>query len=458
MSISALPAASTVVDSILFRDAFGTAAMRTLFSDQALIQRYIDVEVALAKAEARVGVIPAEAAVIIARESTIDRIDFEHMRHETDIVGYPILPLVHQLVGMCGEAGRYVHWGATTQDIMDTAVALQVRDALDIVGEDVRVLRKTLADLALKHRDTPMAGRTHLQQALPITFGYKAAIWLAMFDRHQQRLSELRPRVAVVGFGGAAGTLASLGEKGFEVQRALAEELNLGVPATTWHVARDGFAEAINLLALITGSLGKIALDIMIMASTEFGEVYEPFVKGRGASSTMPQKRNPISSELMLAASKAVRQHAGLMVDAMVQDFERATGPWHAEWIAIPESFILTAGALHQAKFALGGLIVDTQRMKVNLGISKGLIVAEAVMMGMAPFIGRQQAHDIVYDACRSANENGSSLADALAAMPEVMKHFDRATIDRLTDPENYLGLAPQMVDRAIKLSGEIKA
>ncbi len=432
--------------------------MRSLFSDQALIQRYIDVEVALAKAEARVGVIPADAAVIIARESTIDRIDFEHMRHETDIVGYPILPLVHQLVEMCGEAGRYVHWGATTQDIMDTAVALQVRDALDIVGEDVRVLRNTLADLALKHRDTPMAGRTHLQQALPITFGYKAAIWLAMFDRHQQRLSELRPRVAVVGFGGAAGTLASLGEKGFEVQRALAEELNLGVPATTWHVARDGFAEAINLLALITGSLGKIALDIMIMASTEFGEVYEPFVKGRGASSTMPQKRNPISSELMLAASKAVRQHAGLMVDAMVQDFERATGPWHAEWIAIPESFILTAGALHQAKFALGGLIVDTQRMKVNLGISKGLIVAEAVMMGMAPFIGRQQAHDIVYDACRSANENGSSLADALAAMPEVKKHFDRATIDRLTNPENYLGLAPQMVDRAIKLSGEIKA
>lgn len=432
--------------------------MRALFSDHALIQRYIDVEIALAKAEARVGVIPAEAADIIAKESTIDRIDFEYMRHETDIVGYPILPLVHQLVGMCGEAGRYVHWGATTQDIMDTAVALQVRDSLDVVAEDVRALRKIMADLALKHRDTPMAGRTHLQQALPITFGYKAAIWLAMFDRHQQRLSELRPRVAVVGFGGAAGTLASLGDKGFEVQRALAEELDLGVPATTWHVARDGFAEAVNLLALITGSLGKIALDIMIMASTEFGEAYEPFVKGRGASSTMPQKRNPISSELMLAASKAVRQHAGLMVDAMVQDFERATGPWHAEWIAIPESFILTAGALHQARFALGGLIVDAQRMKVNLGISKGLIVAEAVMMGMAPFIGRQQAHDIVYDACRSANENGGSLADALAALPEVTQHFDRATIDRLTDPENYLGLAPQMVDRAIKLSSEIKA
>lgn len=187
-----------------------------------------------------------------------------------------------------------------------------------------------------------------------------------------------------------------------------------------------------------------------IMASTEFAEVYEPFVKGRGASSTMPQKRNPISSELMLAAAKAVRQHAGLMVDAMVQDFERATGPWHAEWIAIPESFILTAGALHQAQFALGGLIVDAERMRYNLGISKGLIVAEAVMMGLAPVMGRQQAHDVVYDACRVVNEQGGSLADALTAIPAVTAHCDRAAIEHLTDPANYLGQAPEMVDRAL--------
>jgi 3-carboxy-cis,cis-muconate cycloisomerase len=450
---TSIPMACTVVDSILYRDAFGTPAMRAVFSDHALIQRYIDTEVALAKAEARVGVIPAEAAEVIARESRIDRIDFDHMRAETDIVGYPILPLVHQLVEMCGDAGRYVHWGATTQDIMDTAVVLQMCDALDIIDADIRELRGILADLAVKHRDTPMAGRTHLQQALPVTFGYKVAIWLAMFDRHQQRLAELRPRVALVEFAGAAGTLASLGTKGFEVQEAMADELGLGVPATTWHVARDGFAEAVNLLALITGSLGKIALDIMIMASTEFAEVAEPFVKGRGASSTMPQKRNPISSELMLAASKAVRQHAGLMVDAMVQDFERATGPWHAEWIAIPESFILTAGALHQAKFALGGLVVNTGQMKHNLGLTKGLIVAEAVMMNMAPYTGRQQAHDIVYDACRAVNEQGGTLADALAALPAVTEHFDRAAIDRMTDPANYLGLAPDMVDRAVALS-----
>ena len=295
-----------------------------------------------------------------------------------------------------------------------------------------------------------MAGRTHLQQALPVTFGYKVAIWLAMFDRHAERLEQLKPRVLVGQFAGAAGTLASLGDKGFEVQEAMMEELGLGVPVSTWHVARDGFAETLNLLGLITGSLGKIAYDVMLMASTEFAEVYEPFVKGRGASSTMPQKRNPISSELMLAASKGVRQHAGLMLDAMIHDFERATGPWHAEWIAIPESFVLTAGALHQAKFALGGLIVDEARMLHNLGISKGLIVAEAVMMQLAPSIGRQQAHDVVYDACRVVNTQGGTLADVLAADKDIAPHFDRAAIDRMTDPANYLGLAPQMVDRVI--------
>jgi 3-carboxy-cis,cis-muconate cycloisomerase len=298
-----------------------------------------------------------------------------------------------------------------------------------------------------------MAGRTHLQQALPVTFGYKTAIWLAMFDRHAERLAQLKPRVLVGQFAGAAGTLASLGDKGFAVQEALCEELGLGVPTATWHVARDGLAETVNFLALVTGSLGKIALDIMIMASTEFAELYEPFVKGRGASSTMPQKRNPISSELMLAASKAVRQHAGLMLDAMVQDFERATGPWHAEWMAIPESFVLTAGALHQAKFALSGLIVDDKRMADNLGISRGLIVAEAVMMGLAPQMGRQEAHDVVYDACRLANENGLSLAEALSADHRVSTRIDRATIDRLTSPDNYLGLAPDMVDRVLAAS-----
>ena len=445
------PASTTVIDSVLFRDGFGTPRMRAVFSDVALILRYTEAEIALAKAQARCGIIPAAAAEEIARRCNVEALDFDLLRQETDVVGYPILPLVHQLVKQCGEAGRYLHWGATTQDIMDTAVILQLREGLRIVEEDIAALRSILADLARKHRDTPMAGRTHLQQALPVTFGYKAAIWLAMFDRHAERLAQLKPRVLVGQFAGAAGTLASIGAQGFAVQEAFCQELGLGVPASTWHVARDGFAETINFLGLVTGTLGKIALDVMIMASTEFAEVYEPFVTGRGASSTMPQKRNPISSELMLAAAKAVRQHAGLMLDAMVQDFERATGPWHAEWIAIPESFVLAAGALHQAKFALGGLIVDRARMAANLDMSKGLIVAEAVMMHMAPIIGRQQAHDVIYAACRVVNEQGGALADVLAKDPGVARQFDRAAIDRMTDPANYLGLAGAMVDRVLE-------
>jgi 3-carboxy-cis,cis-muconate cycloisomerase len=451
--MAAFPTSTTVLDSILFRDAFGTPAMREVFSDFSLITRYAEVEIALARAEARCGVIPAQAAEEIAKRADVSTLDFELLRQETDIVGYPILPLVHQMAKQCGDAGRYVHWGATTQDIMDTALVLQIRAGLAIIDSDIAALCGILAGLARRYRDTPMAGRTHLQQALPVTFGYKCAIWLAMFDRHTERLAQLKPRVLVGQFAGAAGTLASLGDKGFEVQNALCEELGLGVPVSTWHVARDGFAEAINFLALVTGSLGKVALDIMMMASTEFGEVYEPFVKGRGASSTMPQKRNPISSELMLAAAKGVRQHAGLMLDAMVQDFERATGPWHAEWMAIPESFVLTAGSLNQAKFALGGLIVDEKKMADNLDISRGLIVAEAVMMGLAPDLGRQEAHDVVYDACRVANDKGLTLADALSADSRVSARIDRATIERLTSPKNYLGLAPEMVDRVLAAS-----
>src|SRR6266404_149472 len=453
ISMPAFPTSTTVFDSILFRDAFGTPAMREVFSDISLISRYAEIEIALARAEARCGVIPAQAAEEIAKRTNVSALDFDLLRRETDIVGYPILPLVQQMVKQCGEAGRYLHWGATTQDIMDTATVLQLRDGLAIIEKDIAALRGILAGLSRRYRDTPMAGRTHLQQALPVTFGYKTAIYLAMFDRHAERLEQLKPRVLVGQFAGAAGTLASLGDRGFDVQKAFCEELGLGIPVSTWHVARDGLAEVLNFFGLVTGSLGKIALDIMIMASTEFAEVYEPFVKGRGASSTMPQKRNPISSELMLAAAKAVRQHAGLMVDAMIQDFERATGPWHAEWIAIPESFILTAGSLHQAKFALSGLIVDEKRMAANLDISRGLIVAEAVMMGLAPDIGRQEAHDVVYDACRVANEKGMTLADALSADPRVSARIDRATIERLTSPKNYLGLAPEMVDRVLAAS-----
>jgi 3-carboxy-cis,cis-muconate cycloisomerase len=346
-----------------------------------------------------------------------------------------------------------VHWGATTQDIVDTATVLQIRAALAIIERDMAAVSAALARLAEKHRATPMPGRTHLQQALPITFGYKCAIWLAAMDRHIERLRELKPRVLVAQLGGAAGTLASLGDKGLDVRHEFARELKLGDPPITWHVARDAVVETVNFLGLLTGSLGKIGFDIMLMMMTELGEAFEPFASHRGASSTMPQKRNPISSEILVANAKAVRQHCGLMLDAMIQDFERATGPWHVEWMAVPESFILTAGSLAQAKFMLEGLVVDEARMRANLDLTRGLIVAEAVMMGLAPHLGRQKAHDVVYDACRDALALGRSLFDVLIANPTVSGALDQQRLRALCDPANYLGSAPRMTDAIVRAS-----
>jgi 3-carboxy-cis,cis-muconate cycloisomerase len=446
-----------VLSSTLFGDMFGTAAMRAAFGELAFVARCAEVEAALARAQARVGIVPPDAAAAIsasvaALAANPDALDLARLKHETETVGYPILPLVRQLAEHAGTAGRWLHWGATTQDIMDTAVVLQIRDGIRLIETDLAAVRRHLAGLARRYRDTPMAGRTHLQHALPITFGYKAAAWLAAFDRHAARLGELRPRVLTVQFGGAAGTLASLGEgeAALASRTELARELGLAEPAITWHVARDGIAETVQFLALLGGSLAKIAFDVMLMSATEFGEAAEPFVAGRGSSSTMPQKRNPISCELILAAAKVLRQHAGLALDAMVSDFERATGPWHVEWIALPESFGYAAGALHQAEFMLGGLIVDPIRMAKNLGMTHGLIVAEAVMMGLAPYTGRTEAHDLVYDACRLAIESDRPLYDVLLETPAVAGPLGEAKLRALTDPSNYLGAAQAMVDRVL--------
>jgi 3-carboxy-cis,cis-muconate cycloisomerase len=441
---------ATVFDSAIFRDAFGTPAMRAIFADEALVARYVQVEVALAAAEARAGVIPKEAAEAIRRGADPAAIDLAKLKAETDIVGYPIVGVVHQLAKQCGEAGRYVHWGATTQDIMDTATVLQMRDALALVEDDLKAIEAALAALARKHVGTVMAGRTHLQHALPVTFGYKAAVWLSMIVRHRQRLAELKPRVLVGQFAGAAGTLASLGDKGLAVHDALMDELGLARPSMPWHVARDGFAEAVCFLGLVTGSLAKIATDVMLLMQTEVAEAFEPFVQGRGSSSTMPQKRNPISCEMILAAGKIVRQQAGLMLDAMAADHERATGPWQLEWVAIPEAFLASSGALRQARFMLEGLTVDAGRMRRNLDLTGGLIVAEAVMMALAEHTGRQIAHDVVYSACRAALDGGSTLRAELERNADVTKHLDAKRIAELTDPVNYLGSAPAMIERLL--------
>jgi len=445
----------SMIDSAIFRDFFGTDAMRACFCDEAILGAYCDVEAGLARVQARLGLIPAEAADAIAAAAKVENLDLAEIKRQTEIVGYPILPLVRAIAAACkGRLGEYTHWGATTQDIMDSGIALQLQKALALVGADLDGVAAALAKLAVEHRDTVMAGRTHLQHALPVTFGYKAGVWLSAIDRHRERLAQLRPRVEVGQFAGAAGTLASLGDDGMAVSDGLMVELGLGRPGMPWHVARDGIAEAVNFLGLVSGTLSKIATDIMLMMTTELGEAFEPFVPGRGGSSTMPQKRNPISCELILGAGKVVRQHAAVVMDAMAADFERATGPWHAEWIAVPEAFVLAAGALHQARFMLEGLQVQPERMRRNLAMTGGLIVSEAVMMGLAPTLGRQTAHDVVYDACRAANEQGLTLLAALRASPGIAGKLTDSDLERLCDPANYLGQSRELLDRFLAERG----
>lgn len=442
---------STVFDSLLFGDLFGAPEMRAIFSDHTYLETVVDVEVALAKAQARVGVIPRSAAEAIAARCSAARLDDDRLQRETGVVGYPILPVVTQLAEQCGDAGGYLHWGATTQDVMDTTTVLLCARGLHLVVGQLDLLREHLRRVAMRHAETLTAGRTHLQHALPITFGYRVAVWVSALDRHAERLAEMRRRALLVQFGGAAGTLAFLGPgpDALRVRAEFAAELGLREPAITWHVARDGLNEIVGLLAAIGATLGKIGSDIAMMCSTEFGELAEPFVNGRGASSTMPQKRNPISSEIMVAAAKLLRDKASAMLDAMVQDFERATGPWHVEWAVVPEAFLLLSSSLAQAVSIVADLRIDTTRMRRNLELTGGLILAEAVMMALATDIGRQRAHGLVYDACRRAAVAGRDLADELLLDPEISACLGEEAIRRLTDPSAYLGSA-QAMTRAV--------
>jgi 3-carboxy-cis,cis-muconate cycloisomerase len=375
------------------------------------------------------------------------------LKAATERIGYPVLPVVQQLVKLCKDGlGEWCHWGATTQDITDTATVMQIREALDIVEKELDGICDGLAVLAKKYRDTPMAGRSNLQQAVPITFGYKMATMLAAFERHRERLQQLKPRVLVGEFGGAAGTLSSLGKDGLKVQAELMKGLKLGQPAISWHTVRDCIAEAGCFLGLVTGSCGKIAFDVKLLMQTEVEEVYEPFHEGRGSSSTMPQKRNPISSVYITAQAAMVKQLAAALMEAMIEDHERATGPWEIEWIALPEIFMLSAGALAQTRFVVSGLQVNEKKMRENLDITKGLIMSEAVMMGLGAAMGRNRAHDVVYDICRAVVKTGRPLIDLLEEDAEIRKHINRKGLEKLTNPANYLGVAGEMVDRVLAL------
>ena len=443
--------ASTIIDSRIFGDIFSDARMRQVWSDENRTAKYLDIERALAKVQGELGLIPQEAADEIVKHCELSMIDWDKLKAKTEQIGYPIIAVVNQINANCRDRlGEYCHWGATTQDITDTAMILQMREGLALVEQDLSDISDALAVLAEKYRDTPIIGRSNLQQATPITFGYKMASILAGIERHRERLQQLKPRVLMGEFGGASGTLSSLEKGAMETQAALMKELGLAQPLISWHTVRDTVAEVGAFLGLVGGSLGKIAMDVKLLMQTEVGEVFEPFAPGRGSSSTMPQKRNPISCLYIHANISVARQHAAALMDAMVADHERSTGPWEIEWVSVPEIFCLMSGALKQTKFVLQGLEVDADRMRANMDMTNGLVMSEAVMMGLGTYLGREYAHDLVYDLCRQALKENRPLIDILEAHPEINCHVNRAQLEHMCNPVHHVGQAGVMVDRVL--------
>jgi 3-carboxy-cis,cis-muconate cycloisomerase len=447
--------AASIIDSSIFQGIFTTDAMRQVWSDENRTAKYVEIERALAVVQGRLGIIPKEAADEIVSHCRIENIDLARLRQQTERIGYPILGVVTQLNQLCRDKlGEFVHWGATTQDITDTATVLQIREALELVDGELAAIAQAMGQLAKEHRLTPVIGRSNLQQAIPVTFGYKMAGLLSAVLRHRERLAQLKERVLVGEFAGAAGTLASIEKGAMETQAGLCAELGLAQPVIAWHTIRDNIAETGALLGLIGGTLGKLSMDVKLMMQTEVAEVFEPYHHGRGSSSTMPQKRNPIASCYIHAAISVVRQHAAALMDAMVADHERSTGPWEIEWIVLPEAFCLIAGALKQSRTVLEGLEVDPAAMMRNIEMTGGLVMSEAVMMGLGPYIGREYAHDLVYDLCRESLAKKTPLIELLVAHPEIARHVDRAALQRMLDPANYLGQSGVMVDRVLARLG----
>lgn len=433
---------------------FTTEAMRALFADRARIARMLDFEAALAQAEAAVGVIPQSAADAIARQCDVRKFDVDALRRDAQQAGNLAIPLVAALTAnvAAADAGAkgYVHWGTTSQDVIDTGLVLQLRDALALIDAGLARLGSALATQVRRHDRTVLAGRTWLQQALPMTLGVKLAGFLSALDRHRARLAATRQRALVVQLGGAAGTLASLQGRGLAVTEALAQRLSLGVPDMPWHAQRDRLCDVASSLGMLTATLGKLGRDLALLAQTEVGEAFEPAAPGRGGSSTMPQKRNPVGAAIAIAAAVRVPGLVATMLAAAVQEHERGLGNWPAEWETLPEIVLLTAGALGAMADAAEGLDIDVARMRVNLDLTQGQIFAEAIQTALAPAIGRDTAHALVAGACRRAAAERLHLRDILASEPGVSALLDAQTLDRLFDPAAYLGESLAFVDRVL--------
>jgi len=422
--------------------------MRAVFDSRRLLQGWFDTWVALAQAEALAGIIPSDAAEQIARAAKRDDFDLDKIREGIASGRHVLYPAVNALADASGDAGRYVHWGSTTEDIIDTGLILQLRDGLGIISEQVAALTSTLRDLAISHRDTPMAGRTHFQHALPITFGLKASMWVDQLVRDAERLSAAQARVLVGQLGGGVGTLAAFGPRGADVEREFCRLLGLKMPTAAWYAARDRFGELISTLGMLAATIERICLEVARLESNDIAETAEPFGATQVGSSTMPQKRNPVNSARAAAMCKMVRGLVPVMQGAMVISHERDISSTTAEWLLIPQCMIMLDGALEHASRALTGLVVDPERMLVNLGLTRGGIVAEAVMFALAEQVGRLRAHEITLEATRQMQAQDKSLLEVLQDNDEVRAMLSEQRLRELVDPSNYLGLAGEIVDR----------
>ena len=433
---------------------FASDAIAKIFADSARVQRMLDFEASLARAEASASVIPSSAVSPITSQCRVDRFDLDSLAMTAVKSGNLAIPMVRQLTELVSaqdaDAARYVHWGATSQDVIDTGLVLQLRDAFDVIANDLERLSNQLAQLASKHHGTVLPARTWMQHAVPTVFGLKAAGWLDAMNRHRIRLQEVRRRSLVLQFGGAAGTLASLRERGLEVSKALASELQLELPALPWHTHRDRLAEVATCLALLTGTLGKMARDISLQSQTEVSELFEPADEGRGGSSTMPHKRNPVACAVILAAGERVPALASIMLTTMSQEHERGLGSWHAEWETLPELVRTSAGALHRMLEMITGLEVDVDRMRLNIEMTCGLIFSEAVSMALAKSIGKAAAHEHIEAASRKALAEKKHLREVLAGDASVTAHLSKAQLEKLFDPAGYTGAAAQFIDRVL--------
>jgi 3-carboxy-cis,cis-muconate cycloisomerase len=426
-------------------------AFDDILGGEGLVRRMLAFEVKLAEVEARLGLIPPEAAQQIARSAASAAIDMDQLAEAVALAGNPAIPFVKMLTAaMPEDAARYVHWGATSQDAMDSALAMQLGEVIALIDQRLRALGDMLALLAEEHRGAPIAARTLLQQALPTTFGAKVAGWLMPVIRHRQRLEALRPRLLVIQLGGAAGTRAAFGGAGELVSRGLALELGLDPSPLPWHTARDSLAEFAALCGLICGTLGKIAQDVALMMQTEIGEVLEGVAPGKGGSSTLPHKRNPVAAHALLAIARIAPGLVATMMAVQVQAHERAVGDWPAEWAVIPDIASHTGAALNHALAMIPALDVRPEAMRANLEATKGLIMAEAVMMALAQHIGRGAAHHLVELASRDAVRQNRKLADVLAADPQVTTYLDAVQLAALTQPQAWLGDAVALADAGV--------